>query len=239
MANASKKTFLASTEDWEDWERDFKTLAVANSILNCISPDSNETFLEKPSMPEFSSYPKKIVGRSATRRGASSSDTITAATQTQDGDPESLDPTESEERADHRSRARSMADLTERDRAAYDKEWVYYERKVKDYDKQQVRIEKVTSWVLGSSGDHRRKNAAIDSASSSKSSSPTARPTGVKTRGRPRKARPPAKAAQADADSKAWCRTSSKSDTGASGSDDPKTLRLPDKNRLAADKCRS
>jgi len=150
MANAPKRTFLASTEDWEDWERDFKTLAVANSIWNCISPDSNETFLEKPSMPEFSSYPKKIVGRSATRRGASSSDTITATTQTQDGDPESLDPAESEERADHRTRARSMADLTEKDRAAYDKECMYYERKVKDYDKQQVRIEKVTSWVLGS-----------------------------------------------------------------------------------------
>src|SRR5699024_4094942 len=39
---------------------------------------------------------------------------------------------------------------TEKDRAAYDKECMYYERKVKDYDKQQVRIEKVTSWVLGS-----------------------------------------------------------------------------------------
>ncbi|KAK4070022.1 transcriptional regulator family: bZIP [Purpureocillium lilacinum] len=64
----------------------------------------------------------------------------------------------------------------------------------------------------------------------------------VKTRGSPRKAQPPAKAAaicQADAGSKARCRTSSKSDTGAIGSDDPKTLRLPDKNRLAADKCRS
>lgn len=87
-----------------------------------------------------------------------------------------------------------------------------------------------------------QENAAIDSAPSSESFSPRAKPTTAKKRGRPRKAQPSAKAAaisKADASFRARCRTSSKGNAVASGSDDPKALRVRKRNRLAADKCRS
>ncbi|KAL3952878.1 hypothetical protein ACCO45_012821 [Purpureocillium lilacinum] len=61
-------------------------------------------------------------------------------------------------------------------------------------------------------------------------------------RGRPRKTRPAANAAavsKSDAGTKSRRRASTRSDFESSGADDPKALRVREKNRVAANKCRS
>ncbi|KAJ6442321.1 Metallophosphoesterase domain protein [Purpureocillium lavendulum] len=70
-------------------------------------------------------------------------------------------------------------------------------------------------------------------------------PSSVKKRGRPRKSRTSAAALTAgstsnrDATTRSGRRASTKSEGQDSASDDPKALRVREKNRIAADKCRS
>ncbi|UNI22309.1 hypothetical protein JDV02_008208 [Purpureocillium takamizusanense] len=84
----------------------------------------------------------------------------------------------------------------------------------------------------------------IHTASSSESPSPRTKPSTVKKRGRPRKAQLAVSAATVSKDdagsiTKSKPRTSIKSEADASGAEDPRALRVREKNRIAADKCRS
>ena len=85
---------------------------------------------------------------------------------------------------------------------------------------------------------------AIDTGPSSESPSPKTKSTTVKKRGRPRKTQPAASAAtisrvDAKTNTKSRRRTSTRSEPDASGSECQKALRVREKNRIAADKCRS
>ncbi len=86
------------------------------------------------------------------------------------------------------------------------------------------------------------ESMAIDNTQSSESPSQKTKPTTIKKRGRPRKTRPAANAAavsKSDAGTKSRRRASTRSDFESSGADDPKALRVREKNRVAANKCRS
>ncbi|KAJ6439029.1 Piwi, PAZ and DUF1785 domain protein [Purpureocillium lavendulum] len=85
------------------------------------------------------------------------------------------------------------------------------------------------------------ENVAVDTSQSSESLSPKTKPNTIKKRGRPRKGHPPANAAvvsTSDAGITSRRRISARSNPEASGADDPKALRVREKNRIAADKCR-
>ncbi|GJN69812.1 hypothetical protein PLICBS_003864 [Purpureocillium lilacinum] len=82
-------------------------------------------------------------------------------------------------------------------------------------------------------------DVAFFTTASPESPSPKTKPNTVKKRGRPRKARPASTTAAistADLTTVSKRRTSTKSETETSGGDDPRTLRVREKNRIAADK---
>ncbi|PWI64261.1 hypothetical protein PCL_11335 [Purpureocillium lilacinum] len=86
------------------------------------------------------------------------------------------------------------------------------------------------------------EDVAIYTIPSTESPSPQTKPSTVKKRGRPRKARPASTTGaiyktDPSTGSKRW--TSTKSEAEASGADDPRAVRVREKNRIAADKCRS
>ncbi|PWI65198.1 hypothetical protein PCL_07248 [Purpureocillium lilacinum] len=86
------------------------------------------------------------------------------------------------------------------------------------------------------------ENMAIDTTQFAESPTPKTKRTTIKKCGQPRKTQPAANAAAApkpDAGAKSRRRASTRNDVDASGEDDPKALRVREKNRIAADKCRS
>ncbi|KAL3965713.1 hypothetical protein ACCO45_000021 [Purpureocillium lilacinum] len=82
---------------------------------------------------------------------------------------------------------------------------------------------------------------ALDSSQSSDPPSPRTKPTPGKKRGRPRKTQATASNANADGGINTWTsrQSSTRSAADASGGEDPKAVRVREKNRIAADKCRS
>ncbi|GJN78634.1 hypothetical protein PLIIFM63780_002143 [Purpureocillium lilacinum] len=82
---------------------------------------------------------------------------------------------------------------------------------------------------------------ALDSSQSSDPPSPRTKPTPGKKRGRPRKTQAAASTANVDGDinTRTSRLTNARSVADASGGEDPKTVRVREKNRIAADKCRS
>ena len=82
---------------------------------------------------------------------------------------------------------------------------------------------------------------AIDTSQSFDPPSPRAKPIPVKKRGCPRKTQQAAGSANVDGDSNTRTsrRTRTRSAADTSGGEDPKSVRVREKNRIAADKCRS
>lgn len=86
------------------------------------------------------------------------------------------------------------------------------------------------------------ENVAVVATGPSESLSPKAKPTTIQKRGRSRKSQPAPDAAavsKSEAGTKSRCRPSTRSDAEASGANHPKALRVREKNRIAAGKCRS
>ncbi len=86
------------------------------------------------------------------------------------------------------------------------------------------------------------QNGAIDATRPSEPLSPETKPTTINKRGRSRKTQPAAVAtavSQSDAGTKSRRRPGTRGDAEASGAEHAKTLRVREKNRIAAYKCRS
>lgn len=82
---------------------------------------------------------------------------------------------------------------------------------------------------------------ALDKSHASDPPSPRTKPTSAKKRGRPRKTQAAASTANVDGaiNTRTSRLTNARSVADASGGEDPKTVRVREKNRIAADKCRS
>jgi hypothetical protein len=70
MSSEASKTYLRGPEDWEDWETEFKTMAIDVQLWDNITDD--EPLLEKPKKPQIASY------QTQTRTRAGRSQTIEA-----------------------------------------------------------------------------------------------------------------------------------------------------------------
>src|SRR4029077_16210533 len=68
---------LNGHEDWETWNHELMSRAVAANLWECIDPDNDEGFLEKPDKPGFSQFRKKADPQ--TRHTRASSHTATPA----------------------------------------------------------------------------------------------------------------------------------------------------------------
>ena len=56
MASSTKSantSFLNGPNDWDQWDKDFRTKAVALSIWETIDPENPEPFIEKPETPDI------------------------------------------------------------------------------------------------------------------------------------------------------------------------------------------
>src|SRR5467141_1217853 len=68
---------LNGQEDWETWNHELMSRAVAN-LWECIDPNVDEEFLEKPEKPGFSQFRKRVVP-TQTRSSQASSTSATPA----------------------------------------------------------------------------------------------------------------------------------------------------------------
>lgn len=143
-ASADQRTFLRTFEDWADWDRDFRSKANSAKSWHLINPDRDDQPLEEPVKPTFDAYFRKIPAQRIepetprdTRRSASQGSSQTLPT-IPIIIPETNDPIE---------RARSMAELTAEDRAAYESERRDYEQDYKKFEQQFRWIDKLKDWV--------------------------------------------------------------------------------------------
>ena len=57
-SNADSTVILRGPEDWDKWDKQFRSKAVANSLWEHINPDALDpkAFLTKPEEPRLSDY---------------------------------------------------------------------------------------------------------------------------------------------------------------------------------------
>ena len=134
----SQRVFLRTFEDWADWDRAFKTKANSAKIWNLINPDRSDQPLEEPVRPAFNTYfrripPQRIEPEQPRQTRGSGSQ----------GSSQTLIPTYTLETTDPNERARSIADLTAEDRAAYQSDRKDYEQDYRQFKQQHHWIDKM------------------------------------------------------------------------------------------------
>jgi hypothetical protein len=127
MSSEANKTSLRGPEDWEEWEHQFKSQAVAFDLWDHIEGD--EPLIRKPRMPETASYQRQA-RRGNPGRGQSS----------QIVDDEDSDP--------------SVAQLTDQSRNAYQLDMQRYIQSQKEYKEQTTAVQKLKKWVIDSVASH-------------------------------------------------------------------------------------
>ncbi|KAN0085177.1 hypothetical protein V8E54_001644 [Elaphomyces granulatus] len=110
--------------------------AVAANLWECIDPNVDEEFLEKPEKPGFSQFRKRVVP-AQTRSSQASSTSATPA-------PELLT----------NEQARSAEDLTTEARQQYGLLWSIFQHDTKQYDIQRAAIKELKSWILKTVSDN-------------------------------------------------------------------------------------
>jgi hypothetical protein len=120
---------LNGYEDWEAWNHELMSRAVAANLWECIDPDNDEDFLEKPAKPGFSQFRKKADIQ--TRNTRASSHAATPAPEPVTNEP-----------------ARSAEDLTTEARQQYGLLWSIFQHDTKQYDIQRAAIKELKSWIL-------------------------------------------------------------------------------------------
>jgi hypothetical protein len=132
-ANRSSSVDLVALnrqEDWEAWNHELMSRAVAANLWECIDPDNDEDFLEKPEKPGFSQFRKRVVP-AQTRSSQTPSARATPA-------PELVT----------NEQARSAEDLTTEARQQYGLMWSIFQHDAKQYEIQRAAIKELKSWIL-------------------------------------------------------------------------------------------
>src|SRR5271156_965049 len=75
-ATKQNSVYLTSSDHWKQWDREFRTEAVARNLWPCIDSNVMTPFKREPIMPTWKNYPKK--GLRIGRRTATTSGTAPA-----------------------------------------------------------------------------------------------------------------------------------------------------------------
>jgi hypothetical protein len=134
ISSEANKASLRGPEDWEEWEHQFKSQAVAFDLWDQITGD--EPLIRKPRMPEIAGYQQQAQTRGGAGRGRAGN---AGRSQTVDDD-DSSDP--------------SVAQLTDQSRNAYQLDMQRYIQSQREYKEQSTAVQKLKKWVIDTVASH-------------------------------------------------------------------------------------
>lgn len=141
--NNDKTVFLASSDDWESWDLQFKAQAVAAGIWSQVQGVT--PLLEEPTAPNPADHKHK----------APSQPTITArvSTESMTGDDDSgpANP--------QTNNPITIADLTTDGFRTFQMTWTVYQAAKKDYVQQTERVERLKQWMLKTISTHYQRTS--------------------------------------------------------------------------------
>jgi hypothetical protein len=150
MAVANEtKIILTSSNDWEEWQGQFRAEAEASCLWEKIDPDAypKEPFMTAPERPPVGEYEKKrIVTRVAGSRTYGTRASSTSATPEESSTVEEVDLSGTP--------ATHINQLTTAGRSAFNIAWNMYTQEVRDYDKEIKEIQSVKKWIRSTISSH-------------------------------------------------------------------------------------
>jgi hypothetical protein len=119
---------LQSQDDWEAWNREFMSRAVASDLWKHIDPEDYEDFLTRPEKPGFELFRKRA--DLPLTRSASQASTHTATPELTTSEP-----------------AETVEDLTTEGRQQYNLKWSMFQYDAKIYELQRTAIKDLKTWI--------------------------------------------------------------------------------------------
>ena len=134
-SNTTSTVILRGPDDWDKWDKQFRTKAVAYSLWEHIDPEARvpKAFLTEPEEPKLRDYP------TGTRES-----TVT------EGESQS----QGCRRQQRGSTVMTIADLTLEGQKAYQLAWTVYTHRLKQYTDEKNNIREFKNWVTSSIAPH-------------------------------------------------------------------------------------
>ncbi len=124
-------TVLASSSNWDTWDREFRTLAISKELWDFIDPESDEPFPRRPAKPTAADFHASAPAR---RSGSASASAST------------LDEP-------------IYARLTEQERKAFDSAFSHYTHEMRLYEQVAKSIDALKQWVMSTVAQQYRTSA--------------------------------------------------------------------------------